>query len=225
MAVTFYRSAVGKKAVMAATGILLWAFVLGHMIGNLKLFAGAEGFNHYAEWLRLVGLPLLPPSGLLWAVRLTLIVAVVLHVHAAWALTLQNRRARPRGYRERRPVAAGYAARTMRWSGAALLAFVVYHLLHFTTGDAHPDFVAGDVYHNVTVAFSSGWIVALYVAAMVLLGLHLFHGLWSMFQSLGWNHPRYNPWRRVFAATFAVLVAAGFVVVPILILAGLAAGS
>jgi succinate dehydrogenase cytochrome b subunit len=225
MLLTLYRSAVGKKAVMAVTGMALWAFVVGHMLGNLKLLLPGDGvevpINHYAEWLRTVGEPLLPHAGLLWLARIGLLVALVFHVHAAYALTLINRRARPEAYRRREDVAAGWAARTMRWSGVALFLFVAYHLMHFTFGNAHPDFVPGDVQHNLVVAFRSAWIVALYAVAMLLLGLHLFHGLWSLFQSLGWSHPRYNGWRRVFAATFAVVVAVGFVVVPIVILAGL----
>lgn len=217
----FYRAALGKKVVMAATGLVLWSFVVGHMAGNLKIFFGADSFNHYAEWLREVGQPLLPRSGLLWLARIGLLVSAALHVHAAWALTVINRRARPQGYDRRRDQHASFAARTMRWTGVALLLFVVYHLLHFTWGTAHPDFIAGDAYHNVTVAFANLGIAALYAVAMAFLALHLWHGLWSLFQSLGWNHPTFNSWRRVFAVTMAVAVALGFVVVPLVIAAGM----
>ena len=221
---SLYRSSLGKKAVMAVTGIVLWGFVLGHMLGNLKLIFGETSFNEYAEWLRVVGVPALPHSGILWGVRIVLLACLALHVHAAWSLTVMNRRARPLDYASRRPQQTGWAERSMRWSGVAILAFVVYHLLHFTTGDAHGDFLPGEVYHNVVVAFSNGWIALLYVAAMALLGMHLYHGLWSMFQSLGWNHPRFNPWRRAFAVAFALIVSLGFIVVPVVVFAGLVGG-
>lgn len=230
----FYRSSLGKKAVMAVSGIALWAFVLGHMVGNLKYFAGPGGaevaaleggvpgsaINVYGEWLRGVGYPLMPHSGTLWVIRIGLLVAVALHVHAAYALTLMNRRARPHGYERRQAVQIGWAERTMRWSGVALLAFIVYHVLHFTTGQAHHDFRAGDVYHNLYSAFSIGWVAAIYLVAMALLALHLYHGLWSLFQSLGWNHPRFNRWRRVFAVAFTLLITVGFVLVPLAIVTG-----
>jgi succinate dehydrogenase / fumarate reductase cytochrome b subunit len=218
---SFYRSALGKKAVMALTGLVFWGFVLGHMAGNLKLFLGAEAINHYAEFLREVGEPLLPRTTLLWVARLILIASLVFHVHAAVALTALNRRARPQDYASHEMQNATFAARTMRWSGFALLAFVIYHLMHFTFGNAHPDFVPGDVHHNLVVAFSNGLVVAVYVLAMMLLGMHLVHGLWSLFQSLGWNHPRYNPWRRVFAVVFALVITLGFIAVPASIALGL----
>jgi succinate dehydrogenase / fumarate reductase cytochrome b subunit len=220
---SFYGTTLGKKAVMALTGIALWAFVVGHMAGNLKLLLGAESINHYAEWLREVGEPLLPRSTLLWTMRIGLIVATVLHVHAAAALTAVNWRARPVGYARREDQRASVAARAMRWSGVALLLFVVYHLMHMTWGNAHPDFVPGDVFHNLMVAFRGGLVTAVYVAAMVLLGFHLWHGLWSMFQSLGWSHPRYNHWRRIFAVVFTLIVVIGFLVIPVAIYGGLVA--
>jgi succinate dehydrogenase / fumarate reductase cytochrome b subunit len=222
----FYRSSLGKKAVMAVTGIVLWGFVLAHMTGNLKYFYGAgtpdanAAINVYGEWLRDVGYPLVPHSGVLWTLRIGLLLAVGLHVHAATALTLMNRRARPVGYERRKAVQIGWAERTMRWSGVALLVFIVYHILHFTTGQAHHDFRAGDVYHNLDSAFSIGWVAAIYVVAMALLALHLYHGLWSLFQSLGWNHPRFNRWRRVFAVVFTLLITVGFVLVPLAIVTG-----
>ena len=222
----FYRSSLGKKVVMAVTGIVLWGFVLAHMTGNLKYFSGAgtpdanAAINVYGEWLRDVGYPLVPHSGVLWTLRIGLLVALALHVHAAYALTVMSRRARPVGYERRRAVQTGWAERTMRWSGVALLAFVVYHILHFTTGQAHHDFVGGDVYHNMVSAFSIGWVAAIYLVAVLLLGMHLYHGLWSLFQSLGWNHPRFNRWRRVFAVAFTLLIAIGFALVPLAIVTG-----
>lgn len=223
----FYRSSLGKKVVMAVTGIVLWGFVLLHMTGNLKYFSGPgtpdanAAINVYGEWLRGLGHPLIPNSGMLWVMRIALLVALALHVHAAYALTVMNRRARPVGYERRRAVQIGWAERTMRWSGVALLLFVVYHVLHFTTGQAHHDFVAGDVYHNMASAFSIGWVAAIYLVAMVLLGMHLYHGLWSLFQSLGWNHPRFNRWRRAFAVAFTLLIAIGFALVPLAIVTGI----
>lgn len=217
----FWRSTLGKKAVMAVSGIVLFGYVLLHMLGNLKLYLGPESLNHYAEWLREVGVPLLPHEGALWIVRGVLLVAVVAHVWAAWQVSRASWRARPRSYEKVDRVQLDYAARTMRWGGVVILLFVVYHLLHFTTGQAHTDFVSGDVYHNVVAGFSVPWVSAVYVVANLLLGLHLYHGLWSMFQSLGWSHPTFNPWRRKFAVAFAVVVTAGNVSFPVAVLTGL----
>ncbi len=218
-----YRSAVGKKAVMAVTGFLLFGFVLGHMLGNLKLYQGREKLNHYAAWLREVGTPLLPPSGLLWIVRLALLAAVALHIAAACQLTLMSRRARPIAYAARRIVQADYASRTMRWGGVILALFVVYHLAHFTWGWAwaHADFRPGDVYNNVVAGFRVWWVSAFYVAAQAALGLHLYHGLWSMFQSIGWNSPAGDVGRRRFAQAFAWIVTLGNVSFPVAVLTGM----
>lgn len=217
----FWRSTLGKKAVMAVSGIVLFGYVLLHMLGNLKLYLGPESLNHYAEWLREVGVPLLPHEGALWIVRGVLLAAVVAHVWAAWHVSRASWRARPRSYEKVDRVQLDYAARTMRWGGVIILLFVVYHLLHFTTGQAHADFVSGDVYHNVVAGFSVPWVSAIYIVANLLLGLHLYHGLWSMFQSLGWSHPTFNPWRRKFAVAFAVVVTVGNVSFPLAVLTGL----
>jgi succinate dehydrogenase / fumarate reductase cytochrome b subunit len=217
----FWRSTLGKKAVMAVSGIVLFGYVLLHMVGNLKLYLGAEALNHYAEWLREMGAPLLPHEGALWLVRLVLIAAVVGHVWAAWQVTRASWRARPRGYETVERVQMGYAERTMRWGGVIILFFVIYHLLHLTTGQAHTDFVPGDVYHNVVAGFSVWWVSAIYIVANLALGLHLYHGLWSMFQSLGLNHPAWNPWRRYFAVAFAVVITVGNVSFPVAVLTGL----
>ena len=219
---TLYRSAVGKKAVMAVSGILLFGFVLGHMVGNLKLYLGAEELNHYAEWLREIGQPLLPRGILLWMARLGLLGAAVVHIVSATQLTLESRRARPDDYHRREIVRATYASRTMRWGGVIILLFVLYHLAHFTWGYgwAHPDFVKGDVYHNVVAGFQVWWVSGFYAVAQVALGFHLFHGLWSMFQSLGLGEASESDWRRKFAAVFAVVVTAGNLSFPIAVLAG-----
>ena len=215
-----YDTAVGKKAAMAITGIILFGFVVLHMLGNLKLYEGPEKLNAYAEWLREVGTPALPRTGLLWIVRLLLLSAVAVHIVAAAQLTWSNVRARPIRYAKYQTVATNYAARTMRWSGVVVLLFVVYHLLHFTWGTAHVDFRPGDVYHNVVAGFSSTWVSAVYIAAQLALGLHLYHGLWSLFQSLGWSHPSYNHWRRSFAIGSAVVITSGNVSFPIAVLTG-----
>jgi succinate dehydrogenase / fumarate reductase cytochrome b subunit len=216
----FYRSALGKKAVMAVTGIILFGFVLGHMLGNLKLYLGAEAINHYGEWLREIGEPALPHGVALWIARLVLLGAVILHIHAATALTLMNKRARPIGYKKLDSVADRYAAHTMRWGGVIILLFVIYHLLHLTFGSVHPDFIPGDVYHNLVAGFRVWWVSAFYIVANLMLGLHLYHGLWSMFQSMGWNHPRFNSWRRIFATAFAVIITLGNISFPIAVLSG-----
>ena len=223
---SFYRSDVGKKAVMAVTGIMLFGFVLGHMLGNLKIYLGAESLNHYAEWLREIGAPLLPHGGLLWIARVVLLAAVGLHIWSALLLTLKSRRARPEDYKHRNTVQATYASRTVRWGGVIIALFVLYHLAHFTFGPswAHHSFIPGDVYHNVVAGFSVWWVSAFYILANLALGLHLYHGLWSMFQSLGW-YTAGNPhdWRRRFAQVFAIVIVAGNVSFPLAVLSGLVA--
>jgi succinate dehydrogenase / fumarate reductase cytochrome b subunit len=217
---SFYRSALGKKAVMAVTGIVLFGFVLGHMLGNLKLYMGAEALDHYAVFLREMGYPLLPHGVGLWIARLLLLGAVLLHIHSATVLTLASRAARGVAYEERDTLVASYASRTMRWGGVIIAAFVVYHLLHLTTGAVHPEFQHGAVFRNVVIGFQSWPASTFYIVANLLLGLHLYHGLWSMFQSLGWNHPRFNLWRKRFAQTFAIVVTLGNVSFPIAVLTG-----
>lgn len=221
-ALDFYRSNVGKKYVMAVTGIILLGFVLLHMIGNLKIYQGEAPMDAYAVWLRELGYPGLPKNGALWLMRGLLLVSVVLHIHAATVLTIANRKARPIGYQSKRDfVVASYAARTMRWTGIIVALFIVYHLLHFTTGHAHRDFVEHAVYHNTVTAFEN-WIVSgVYIVANLALGLHIFHGTWSLFQSLGWNNRRFNPWRRSFATLFTAVVVLGNISIPIAVLTGI----
>ena len=220
-----YRTAVGKKAVMAVTGIILFGFVVVHMIGNLKLyergqFHGVPYLDAYGYFLRHMGEPLVPAYTLLWIVRSILIVAVVFHIWAAWQVTRISQAARPRDYVSRPKIHTTYAARTMRWGGVIILLFVIYHLLHFTTGTVHPDFQEGNVYHNVVTGFSVWYVSLFYIVAQVALGFHLYHGLWSMFQSLGWNHPRYNHWRNGFAHAFAWIITLGNISFPLAVLAG-----
>jgi succinate dehydrogenase / fumarate reductase cytochrome b subunit len=212
----FFRSTIGRKIVMAVTGVILFGFVLAHMLGNLQVYLGPEAMNHYAVYLRQV----LHGAGL-WIARGVLLAAVVLHIWAATSLTLTSRAARPAGYRERRWREATYASRTMRWSGVIILVFVIYHLLHFTFGTVHPAFVEGDVYHNFVYGFRSLPVSFFYIVAMILLGLHLRHGVWSMFQTLGVSHPRYMQAARVGAWVFALLIVIGNISFPVAVLAGI----
>jgi succinate dehydrogenase / fumarate reductase, cytochrome b subunit len=232
--VEFYRSAVGKKWVMAVTGILLLGFVLAHMVGNLKIYfldPVTEGpitdyeIDLYGEALRSLLFPLLPKFVLLWAMRIGLTVAFVLHVHAAYSLTIMNRRARPVDYvGPREYLVANYASRTMRWSGVLVLLYLAWHLADFTWGVAPfaPDgWVAGEIHDNFVESFSRVPVSALYIVANLALGLHLFHGAWSMFQSLGINNPRFNPWRRYLAITFSAVIVIANISFPVAVLTGI----
>ena len=219
-AIHFYRSSVGKKVVMAVTGFVLFGFIVMHMYGNLKAFQGREKLNAYAEGLRTLGAPVFGHGQLLWAVRIVLLASVALHVVAAVQLWWLGRSARPVPYHTPPRLELSYASRTMRWGGVIIFLYVTYHLMHFTWGNAHPSFVPGDVYHNLVTGFQAWPVAAVYVAATTAVGFHLYHGLWSALQTLGAAHPRYNPWRRVGAAVFAVGVTVGFIVVPAAVLAG-----
>ncbi len=209
----FYRSTIGKKIIMAVTGLVLVGFLLSHVLANLLAFQGPEQINHYAAFLRSLG-------GGLWLARGVLLLALVLHVTAAVELTLLDRAARPEGYARQQAQASTAASRTLRVGGVVLLAFIIYHLLHFTLGTVHPDFVPGDVYRNVVVGFQSPLVVGFYLVAMAALGLHLFHGGSSMFQSLGLAHPSYDPGRQRLMRVLGVLVALGFAAVPLGVLVG-----
>src|SRR3954453_1505165 len=214
---SLYSTAVGKKYVMAISGMVLMAYVLAHMIGNLKLYFGATALDDYSHWLREVGEPALPRQALLWGVRVVLIVAVVAHVVAAYQLTRINRRARPETYRSKRDyVAADFASRTMRWTGIIVLLFVIFHLLDLTWGPANPDFVEGDPYHNVITSFERIPVALAYVLANLALGVHLYHGAWSLFQSMGW----YGTWRRTFSIVFAGVIVVGNVSFPLAVMFG-----
>ena len=216
--VTFYRSAIVKKWLMAVSGIILLGYVLAHMVGNLKVFIGEEDLNHYAEWLRDLGEPILPYSVVLWSLRVVLIAAFAIHIIAAYQLTRMNQQARPVKYQSARDyVAADFASRTMRWTGVIVGLFVIFHLLDLTFGPANPEFVRGEVYDNMIESFRRVPVAIAYIVANIALGIHIFHGAWSMFQSLGLNNPRYNAWRRYFAIGFAGLITTGNVAIPLLI--------
>ena len=214
------HSLVGKKVLMAVTGAILVGFLVGHVYGNLKIFQGPDHFNAYAAGLRTLGMPVFGRSHLLWIMRVVLMASVTGHVWAAYAVTRASWQARPVAYRHLDLVATTYAARTMRWGGVIILLFVVYHLLDFTFGRVNPGFVPGDVYRNVVASFSIPAVAFFYILALLALGLHLYHGLWSACQTLGLNHPRYNHLRRGAAGTLTVLIIAGFISVPLAVLLG-----
>jgi succinate dehydrogenase / fumarate reductase, cytochrome b subunit len=217
-----YQSAVGKKWAMAVSGIMLLGFVLVHMVGNLKVYLGAEDINHYGEWLREIAMPALPRTVFLWIMRLGLIAAFAVHMHAAWALTRMNHRARPTKYASDRDyVTANFASRTMRWTGIIVIAFVIFHLADLTWGSANPDFERGNVYHNMVESFSRVPVAAAYIVANLALAIHTFHGAWSLFGSLGVSNPRLIRFRRSFAAGFAGIVLLGNISFPIAVQAGI----
>jgi succinate dehydrogenase / fumarate reductase cytochrome b subunit len=211
----FFGTTVGKKVVMAATGVILFGFVVGHMIGNLQVYLGPETLDHYGAFLREFG-----HGAALWVARATLLVSVILHIWAATALTLTSAAARPIGYRQQAWRESTYASRTMRWSGPILLLFIIYHLLHFTTGTVHPSFVHGSVYHNVITGFSSWPVSIFYIVAQLALGLHLYHGIWSMLHTLGLSHPQYDRLRSAFSTLFALIVVIGNISIPLAVLTG-----
>jgi succinate dehydrogenase / fumarate reductase cytochrome b subunit len=227
--VDFYSTAVGKKYVMAVTGIIGIGFVIGHMIGNLKVYLGVVNENGrdvydidvYGEYLREILVPILPRTYFLWILRLVLIGAVILHVHAAYTLTVMNRKARPVKYQSARDYqVATFASRTMRWTGIIVVLFLFWHLADLTWGWFNPDFERGEVYRNLDASLSRIPVALLYIVANIALGIHLFHGTWSLFQSMGWNNPRFNQWRKGLAAGLATIVVVGNVSFPIMTMAG-----
>ena len=233
--VEFYGSAIGKKYAMAISGIVGLGYVFAHMVGNLKVYLGTEtlpsgetvyAINEYGHFLR-EGLlvPILPHHVTLWLLRLVLIAALVVHVHAAYALTVMNRQARPTTYQSRRDfVVADFASRTMRWTGVIVLLFIGFHLADMTWGvqpAAPSDWELGQVYTNLVASFSRPVVSAFYIVANLALGLHLYHGVWSMFQSLGLNNRRFNHWRRGLAIGFTLVVVVGNITFPIAVLTGI----
>jgi succinate dehydrogenase / fumarate reductase, cytochrome b subunit len=222
--VQFYRSAIGKKWVMGVTGAALMLFVLVHMIGNLKLFLSKEEINLYGEALRNMPGHILPRTWLLWFFRIGLIVSFALHIHAAAGLTVINRQARPGAdrYQSKRDyVAADYASRTMRWTGVIVGLFIIFHLMDLTWGNANSQFLRGDPYNNLVYSLQRVPVAVVYALANIALGIHLYHGAWSMFQSMGINNPRYNGLRRWFATGFAAVIMVGNLSFPVAVQLGL----
>ena len=200
---------------MAVTGVIMFGFVVGHMLGNLQMYEAPEHINAYGHFLHSLG-------ELLWLERGILLLAIALHIIATIQLALRSKAARPVGYSRRQAINSSYASRTMYWSGPIILVFIIFHLLQFTAGYLHPQaqFVAGDVYGNVVSGFQVWWVSAWYIFAICLLGLHLSHGLWSMFQSVGLGHPRLTPYLRTAARAVAILIVLGYISIPISVLLG-----
>jgi succinate dehydrogenase / fumarate reductase, cytochrome b subunit len=223
-AINLYRTSIGKKVVMAITGVIGIGFVILHMYGNLKVFVGPEYFNAYSEGLRGLGAPIFGHTHLLWIGRLVLLAAVVLHVWAAWSLYLESRQARGINYNKHSPVQASVASLYIRVGGVILLIFVIFHLMHFTWGvpGIHPDFSQTDVYRNVVVGLQSyGYLPAIfYLLAMAALGFHLYHGTASLFQTLGLSSQSHPQPLRALSLCLAIIVAVGFALVPLAVIFG-----
>ena len=205
--VDFYRSAMGKKYIMALSGIIGLGFIVIHALGNLHVYEGAAKFTEYGEGLRDLGEPLVPRTFLLWIGRLGLLAALGVHVHAAYTLTWQNRKARPVKYQSARSyITADYASRTMIYTGSILLAFIIFHLLDLTGGFFSDEFVRGAITNNLVDSLSRVPVALFYIVAVLALGLHIYHGTWSLFQTLGLNNNRFNAWRRYLAIGLTVVV-------------------
>jgi succinate dehydrogenase / fumarate reductase, cytochrome b subunit len=226
--VDLYSSAVGKKYVMAITGLFLTLFVFGHMVGNLKMYLGtmsggkyAYHIDEYGAFLRDLGSPILPHMVFLWIFRLLLIGAFALHMHAAYSLTMMNRRARAVNYASKSDYqAANFASRSMRYTGTIVILYLIWHLLDLTNGVGNAKYRHGDVMNNLDSSLSRWPIAIVYVIANVALAVHLFHGLWSFFQSIGWNNPRFNAFKKKFAIGIVTLITLGNVSFPLAIAAG-----
>lgn len=210
----FYQTTVGKKAIMAVTGVVLFGFILGHLAGNLQAFEGREKLNAYGVFLRRF------PAEL-YTARIVLLICVTLHIVTTVQLALLKKRARPIGYVKKDNAAASYASRTMYWSGPIILAFVIYHLAQFTFLITNPDYAEGQIYENLVLAFSNPFISGFYIIAMVLLGMHLSHGIWSMLQSVGVLSPAYSRSIKRIAQGIALIITVGFISIPVAVLAGI----
>lgn len=218
-----YRSDVAKKWTMAISGIILLGYIAAHMVGNLKVYLGPDSINDYGISLRELGGHLVPEEHLLWIMRIGLAIAFAIHVHAAYSLTRKNLQARgkvrydvPREY-----LAANYASRTMRYSGVIVLLFIAFHVADLTTGTTNPEHVSGDIYNNMIASFERVPVAAAYIVANLALGLHIFHGVWSLFQSIGANNDLYNRWRRYLAWGFTAVIVAGNLSFPLAVQLGI----
>ena len=210
-----WSSTIGKKAVMAVTGLIMVAYLITHVAANLTVFQGPATINAYSAFLHGTG-------GALWVARLVLIAALVLHVIAAVQLTARRQAARPVAYAGgREPQVSTFASRTIRWGGVLILIFIVYHILHFTLGTVHSSFIEGDPFHNVTTGFGNVLVVLFYELALIAVGLHLYHGVWSSGRTLGVSPPSPRPLKRQLALALALIIWAGFAVIPIAVYAGM----
>ena len=210
-----WNSTIGKKAVMAVTGLVMVAYLITHVAANLTVFQGPGTINAYSAFLHGTG-------GALWVARLVLIAALVLHVVAAVQLTARRQAARPVAYAGgREPQVSTFASRTLRWGGALILVFIIYHILHFTLGTVHSSFVEGDPFHNVATGFHSIVVVLFYELALIAVGLHLYHGVWSSGRTLGLSPPSPRPLKRQLALALALIIWAGFAVIPVAVYAGM----
>jgi succinate dehydrogenase / fumarate reductase, cytochrome b subunit len=211
---TFWRSTIGKKVVMGVTGLIGLGFVLGHMVGNLQAFSGAEKLDAYGALLH--G----PLHELVLLARVVLLAAVVLHITAAYQLTMMSRAARPVDYAVKRPQVSTLASRTLRWGGVLLLVFIVFHILHFTIGSVHPDFIEGRIYQNLVSGFAVKWVAVFYLVAMAALAMHIYHGAWSSMRTLGLAKESAEPLKRTLPVILAVVISCGFAAIPLAFLVG-----
>ena len=216
-----WGSSVGKKSVMAVTGVIFLLYVIAHMLGNLKIFFGLTTFNGYSLHLRTLGEDILGYGGMLWIIRVVLLGAVVLHMWAAFSLWYRAKKARPVGYQHRGKVQGSYAARTMRWGGVILLLFIVWHILDLTLGAVNPLPENAGAYQKLVASFDRPVVAIFYILAMLALGLHIRHGLWSAIQTLGGNSALRQNALKTFSFVVAAVVTAGFVIVPISVMTGL----
>ena len=210
---TFWQSLVGKKVVMSVTGVILFLFVVGHLLGNLQIFLGPERLNAYSTFLK-------NTHEIIWVVRVVLLASLILHVVAAIQVAWASNRARPLGYEDKDNIETGYAARTMIWTGPLIFLYVVYHLAMFTFLTTGPGYSPTDVYRNEILAFRVPAISGIYVLAMIFLGMHLYHGAWSMLHTLGASSPRYRVLRRTVVPIVAIAITLGYIAIPVAVLAG-----
>lgn len=208
------------KATMAVSGLVMAAWLILHMVGNLKIFQGAESFDSYSAWLREIGYPALPSDGVLWIMRVLLLAAILAHIYTAAVLTIRDRRARPVRYKTTKRVQRSYASYTLRWGGVLLALFIVYHLLHLTVNIIHPGGASASPYDRVVNGFQIWWVTGFYVASVAALGLHLRHGIWSALATLGFNNARRQRAISLTATVAATVLFVGFIVPPLAVLIG-----
>lgn len=217
-------TSIGRKLLMATSSVILFLYVVLHLVGNLKIFFGPDPFNDYAAWLRVAGSPLFPNEGVLWIARVVLLAALVVHVGAYVQLWRQKRRARTTRYRTFDPQVFNWMSRTMMWGGIAILLFVIFHVLHLTTGHIQPDPAAGfqrhDPYENIIAGFSLWWVSGVYVVGVIALGMHLYHGLWSAMQTFGMSNAKYNLYRRPAVGAITLLIVIGYLAIPLGVMMG-----